>query len=135
MNRQACYELFELCTNATLADIRRAYKRLALKLHPDKNHSRDTSVLFMQIQCAYEKLTKKRLCQLEKMDNLDETQKDKIEDLITLLIEKEDNYKHVHIIIDKGRVNLYIPLVYVKKHTNIVFDDSGGDSEFQIILV
>lgn len=33
-----CYKELEISPNATEDEIRKSYKRLALKYHPDKNH-------------------------------------------------------------------------------------------------
>jgi curved DNA-binding protein CbpA len=37
------YEIFELTKSATHLDIKKAYYRLALKCHPDKNGGDDTA--------------------------------------------------------------------------------------------
>lgn len=45
------YKILKVSRNASLQDIKKSYKRLALKYHPDKN--KDTSELFKQIVNAY----------------------------------------------------------------------------------
>ncbi|GEM_PF-4553687 len=49
------YEILEIAPNATAEEIRKAYKKLVVKFHPDKGGDRDQ---FEKIQQAYEKLTK-----------------------------------------------------------------------------
>ena len=49
------YEILELDSNATKDDIKKAYRRLALKYHPDKNP--DGEERFKQITEAYETLS------------------------------------------------------------------------------
>jgi len=47
------YEILELDTNASELDIKKAYHRLALLYHPDKNHNPDAKEKFQNIQSAY----------------------------------------------------------------------------------
>jgi molecular chaperone DnaJ len=48
------YKILELDNNATSSDIKKAYKRLALKYHPDKNNgSKESEEKFKQISNAY----------------------------------------------------------------------------------
>ncbi|XP_069116780.1 uncharacterized protein [Argopecten irradians] len=57
--RQKYLEVFELDTNATDEDIKKAYKRLALKYHPDKNlNDPDATQKFQELSKAYLELTK-----------------------------------------------------------------------------
>ena len=41
---------------ASAAAVRAAYKRLALALHPDRNHARQAEAAFKRLQSAYEAL-------------------------------------------------------------------------------
>ncbi|MGQ9585743.1 MAG: DnaJ domain-containing protein [Anaerolineae bacterium] len=50
------YEVLELDESASQEEIRRAYRRLVRKHHPDVNPLAQTSVLFRQVQEAYETL-------------------------------------------------------------------------------
>lgn len=51
------YEVFGLTREASQADIKRTYKKLALQLHPDKNPSADAEQRFIAVQKAYEILS------------------------------------------------------------------------------
>lgn len=52
------YEILELTPAANEADIRKSYKRLSLKWHPDKNHnSQEATNKFKQISEAYQILS------------------------------------------------------------------------------
>lgn len=48
------YKTLELEQSATIEDIKRNYRRLAKKYHPDKNKSPDSVLKFQQINSAYE---------------------------------------------------------------------------------
>ena len=47
------YEVLDVAKDASQGEIRRAYKKLALEHHPDKNNQ-ETSDLFTEINSAYE---------------------------------------------------------------------------------
>ncbi|CEG83667.1 hypothetical protein RMATCC62417_17549 [Rhizopus microsporus] len=51
------YGLLEIEITATTKDIERAYRKKALKVHPDKNPSPDAAALFHDLTQAYEILT------------------------------------------------------------------------------
>jgi len=53
------YALLELPQNASEEDIRKAYRRLAKKYHPDVNKSQDAHVKFVLIKKAYDILIDK----------------------------------------------------------------------------
>ncbi len=50
------YEILNINENSTLTEIKKAYKILALKYHPDKNTDVDSKEKFMQIKSAYDVL-------------------------------------------------------------------------------
>jgi molecular chaperone DnaJ len=52
------YKILEVATNASAADIKKSYRRLALKYHPDKNNGNNLSEAhFKEIQEAYRVLS------------------------------------------------------------------------------
>ena len=53
------YEVMGLDQSATTKDVRSAYKKLALQLHPDKNDAPDAEVQFRQLAAIYEVLKDK----------------------------------------------------------------------------
>ncbi|XP_059159978.1 dnaJ homolog subfamily C member 1-like [Physella acuta] len=50
------YEYFEIDQSASSSDVRKAYRRLSLQYHPDKNSAEDASEKFRQIVAVYEVL-------------------------------------------------------------------------------
>lgn len=57
--KQTYYDTLGVSRNATLEEIKRAYRKLAVKYHPDKNKSPDAHRVFVEIQNAYEILSNK----------------------------------------------------------------------------
>eukprot|EP00928_Gymnodinium_smaydae_P022002 TRINITY_DN18618_c0_g2_i1.p1 TRINITY_DN18618_c0_g2~~TRINITY_DN18618_c0_g2_i1.p1 ORF type:complete len:349 (+),score=38.51 TRINITY_DN18618_c0_g2_i1:79-1125(+) len=55
--RNDCYELLELQRGASLGDIKKSYRKLALKWHPDKNKEAGAVETFRAITRAYEILS------------------------------------------------------------------------------
>lgn len=62
------YELFSVKQDATLSEIKRAYRRLSMELHPDRNQAEDANEQFRRIAAIYEVLKSPQL--REKYDSV-----------------------------------------------------------------
>ncbi|ELU10454.1 hypothetical protein CAPTEDRAFT_50451, partial [Capitella teleta] len=51
---QNFYEVMDVSQSATSSEIRKAYRRLSLQLHPDKNKEDDAEVKFRNLVSVYE---------------------------------------------------------------------------------
>ena len=51
------YDILELPRDANIDDVKKAYKKLALKYHPDKNKDKDAAQKFNNISEAYQVLS------------------------------------------------------------------------------
>jgi curved DNA-binding protein len=56
---QSLYKTLEVSSNATEAEIKKAYRKLARKYHPDVNKDKDAEDKFKEINAAYEILSDK----------------------------------------------------------------------------
>lgn len=57
MGRKECYSILGLDDNATEADVRLRFRRLAVRYHPDKNDHPDASQKFQQILEAFQAIS------------------------------------------------------------------------------
>ncbi len=57
MDPKGYYSILGVSTNSTYAQIRRAYRNLALKYHPDRNNSLSAADMMKKINEAYETLS------------------------------------------------------------------------------
>ena len=51
------YEVLGISKNATAEEIKRAYRRLALEYHPDRNKTKEAGEKFKEVTAAYEVLS------------------------------------------------------------------------------
>lgn len=61
------YDILEIHRNATQEEIKKQYKKLILKYHPDKTNEKRDHEKFIKIQYAYEILTKKNNTENDEM--------------------------------------------------------------------
>lgn len=57
MSKRDLYEVLGVSRDASERDIKKAYKRLAMKYHPDRNQEADAADKFKEVKEAYEVLT------------------------------------------------------------------------------
>lgn len=54
MKRDQCYKILGLDVNASMDEVKKKYKKLAMKYHPDKNQDEDAEQKFKEISAAYD---------------------------------------------------------------------------------
>ena len=54
------YSILEISINSTLSEIKKAFRQMAMKWHPDKNKNIDTTEKMQKIIAAYTFLTSKK---------------------------------------------------------------------------
>lgn len=81
------YNILELDKNCTLDDIKRSYRKLALKYHPDKCDDINSNDKFIDIQSAYQILSNP--FERKRYDALNNSQKIEIYDSLKIYIKKK----------------------------------------------
>lgn len=151
------YNILELKSDATIENIKKNFKRLALKYHPDKNKhacipssddvatspaSRSKSLLlekdcnekFNQIRVAYEVLSDKE--KKEKYDNMMSPKKKHFTDTLFIFLKEITNPKIIHELMNKlniiddiknGNINIIGQKIIQK-----ILDDIDTDIKFDI---
>ena len=74
------YKILKINNNASISEIKRAYKQMALKYHPDKNKSNDSANKFHQIKLAYDTLIDES--KRKEYDSMTNFQKEQISNMI-----------------------------------------------------
>ncbi len=57
LSKRSYYDVMGVAKSATEDDLKRAYKKLAIKFHPDKNHAPQAGEAFKKVSAAYACLT------------------------------------------------------------------------------
>lgn len=88
------YNVLEITNTANINDIKKNFKRLALKYHPDKNKNINTNEKFNQIRIAYEILSdpEKKL----KYDKMNNVKQYKMTDTLFQFIKKITDPTFIH---------------------------------------
>jgi len=58
MTPEECCSTLEVSINISLVELKKKYKRLVIKFHPDRNKAPNATQTFIQIKAAYEELVK-----------------------------------------------------------------------------
>ena len=74
--QRSCYDVLELEETATSTEIKKAYRRMSLKYHPDKSDAEDAQTVFMSIATAYEVLSDEKLVFCTRLSSIRHTYKD-----------------------------------------------------------
>ena len=57
---ESFFEILEINKNASASDVKRAYRKLCLKYHPDKNSTLEGKIKFIEIKEAYDNIMNSR---------------------------------------------------------------------------
>jgi hypothetical protein len=93
MENKNLYDILDLKNNATNDEIKRQFKKLALKYHPDKNKERNANEKFNQIRIAYEILSDQE--KKNKYDNMIDSKKLHFTETIFMFIKEITNPKTI----------------------------------------
>jgi len=94
MENNNLYNILDLNNNASFDEIKKQFKKLALKYHPDKNKEKNANEKFNQIRIAYEILSDPE--KKNKYDNMIDSKKQHFTDTIFLFIKEITNPKTIH---------------------------------------
>jgi len=59
--KKNCYNLLNVTNDASTQEVKKSYRSLSLIYHPDKNHDKDTTAIFQELNHAYEILSSPEL--------------------------------------------------------------------------
>lgn len=121
------YKILEVSPSATDADIKKSFRRLALKYHPDKNFGNELySSKFKEVKEAYEILsdTKQRHLYNDQRKSQLQTQKTKTQVQLTpqLILQTTIDFRKKVLVLDPHRMNktvLFQQLEYLLSKHNI----------------
>lgn len=85
------YQVLNISENATLEDVKKAYRKLALQFHPDKNKDKGAQSKFIEINIAYETLKDSNL--RTEYDNFLKSEKENLENEFEINNNKKNEEK------------------------------------------
>lgn len=109
MQHMQLYEILQLEKNATNEQIKKAYRKLAVKYHPDKCSDKDASEKFQKINYAYQILSNDET--KKKYDMLNSHEKDNMFNIFKKIIFDKQNFQEIleqfiNVFINDNNINL-----------------------------